>query len=84
MGMAGVRLYVVAGNGTCPVRTPMTHHKQLAWALSLLAWSSMLGVLILLDFFTDITARKITIVTLMLVVYISGYIEGLCKGYFVP
>lgn len=44
----------------------------------------MLGVLILLDFFTDITARKITIVTLMLVVYISGYIEGLCKGYFVP
>lgn len=60
-----------------------TWHKRMVWALNFLSWSSIAGVCVLLDF-TTITPQKITIIALVFVVYISGHIEGLCKGYFVP
>jgi hypothetical protein len=61
----------------------MTRHKLMTLALSFLGWSSMIGIVVLMDF-TEVTAQKLTIVALMFVMYFSGYIEGLCKGYLVP
>jgi hypothetical protein len=61
----------------------MTRHKQMTWALSLLGWSSVMGIFVLLDL-NDVTPQKLTIVALVFVAYFSAYIEGLCKGYLVP